>query len=164
MLRRRYGAPITWLPFDLHPEYPPEGVPRTDRHHRIAPAFEANGLAYNVRDTIPSSQLALRVTELARDRGLHDAVHARLMDAHWAEARDIGDVDELRTLAAEAGLDDIEPALTDESYAARIQVSTQQAQQIGINGIPAFLLDGKLLVLGAQPLDVFENALDRLGA
>ena len=48
---------------------------------------------------------ALRVTELARDRELHRAVHDRLMDAYWAEARNIGDPEELRVLAVEAGLD-----------------------------------------------------------
>ena len=48
---------------------------------------------------------ALRVTELARERGLHAAVHDRLMDAYWAEGRNIGDPAELRSLAVEAGLD-----------------------------------------------------------
>ena len=139
-------------------------MPRTERHERIRPAFEARGLAYNPPSTIPNTQLALRVTEYARDLGLHDTVHDRLMDAYWAEERDIGDVDVLRELAAEAGVDDIATALERESLATRIQVSTQQAQQIGINGIPAFLLDGRLLVLGAQPLEVFEKAFDTLAS
>jgi predicted DsbA family dithiol-disulfide isomerase len=134
-------------------------------HDRLRAAFAANGLAYNPPpEVVPNTQLALRVTEHARDLGLHDAVHDRLMDAYWAEGRNIGDVDDLRELAAEAGLDDIEPALANESLATRIQVSTQQAQQLGINGIPAFLLDGKLLVLGAQPLEVFQHAFDTLAA
>jgi predicted DsbA family dithiol-disulfide isomerase len=132
-------------------------------HERLKTSFAAHGLAYNPPpDVVPNTQLALRVTELARDRGLHDAVHDRLMDAYWAEGRDIGDVEELRTLAADAGLDDIQEALSDEAYGVRVQVSTQQAQQIGINGIPAFLLDSKLLVLGAQPPEVFEQAFARL--
>jgi predicted DsbA family dithiol-disulfide isomerase len=71
-------------------------------------------------------------------------------------------VDELRALAAEAGLDDIEPALADERYGERVRASTEQAHRIGITGIPAFLLDRQLLVLGAQPLSVFEDAFDRL--
>jgi predicted DsbA family dithiol-disulfide isomerase len=113
---------------------------------------------------VPNSQLALRVTELARDRGLHGAVHDRLMDAYWAEARDIGDVEVLRTLATEAGLDDVEQALAEDAFAARIAASTTQAQSIGINGIPAFLLDSRLLLLGAQPHEVFERAFAQLDA
>jgi predicted DsbA family dithiol-disulfide isomerase len=139
-------------------------VPRTERHERIRPAFEARGLAYDPPLTIPNTQRALRVTEYARDLGLHDAVHDRLMNAYWAEGRDIGDVDVLRELAAEAGVDDIREALSNDSYRVRVQVSTEQAQQIGINGIPAFLLDGRLLVLGAQPLEVFEKAFDTLAS
>lgn len=126
-------------------------------------SFERVGLAYAPNpDVVPNSKLALRVTELARDRGLHDAVHERLMQAYWTEGRNIGDVEELRALAAEAGLDDIEPALADDAYGDRIAASTGEAHSIGINGIPAFLLDGRLLVLGAQPEEVFERAFAQL--
>jgi len=132
-------------------------------HDRLKESFAANGLVYAPpADVVPNTQFALRVTELARDRELHEAVHDRLMDAYWAEGRNIGDVDELRTLAAEAGLDDIAPALDNDLYGARVQASTQQAHRHGINAIPAFVLDGTLLVLGAQHLEVFERAFDTL--
>jgi len=132
-------------------------------HDRLKQSFEANGLVYAPpEDVVPNTQLALRVTELARDRDLHEAVHDRLMDAYWAEGRDIGDARELRALAADAGLDDIEPALADDRYGERVLASTRQAHRHGINAIPAFVLDGELLVLGAQPLEVFEQAFDRL--
>lgn len=104
------------------------------------------------------------MTELARDRGLHEAMHDRLMDAYWAEARNIGDADVLRELAAEIGLGDVETALDGEgaTYADRVAASTEQAHSLGITGIPAFLLDRKLLVLGAQPDTVFEQAFSQL--
>jgi predicted DsbA family dithiol-disulfide isomerase len=106
---------------------------------------------------------ALRVTELARERGLHQAVHDRLMDAYWAEARNIGDPDELRALAVEAGLDatDVDDVLAGDAYRDHVLAWTAQAQSIGITGIPAFLLDRRLLVLGAQPHEVFERAWER---
>jgi len=121
--------------------------------------FGEEGLAYEPnREVVPNSRLALRVTELARDRGLHEPVHDRLMDAYWAEGRNIGDPDELRALAAEAGLDDVEAALAGETYVARIGASTAQAHSLGITGIPAFVIDSQLLVLGAQPREVFVRA------
>ncbi len=104
------------------------------------------------------------MTELARDRGLHEPVHSRLMDAYWAEARDIGDPETLRELAAEAGLEDADAAFEGDAYEARIEASTRQAASIGINGIPAFLLQERLLVLGAQPREVFERAFEQLDA
>jgi predicted DsbA family dithiol-disulfide isomerase len=88
------------------------------------------------------------------------------MDAYWSEATDIGDADELRRLAAEVGLDtdDVERVLADASaYLDVVEASTREAQSIGINAIPAFLLDRRLIVLGAQPLEVFEQAFAELG-
>ena len=115
---------------------------------------------------IPRTLDALRVTELARDRGLHDALHDRLMDAYWSEGTNVGDHGELRRLAVATGLDaaDVDEVLATDAYAERVQASTSEAQSIGINGIPAFLLDGRLLVLGAQPREVFERAFEQLGA
>ena len=105
------------------------------------------------------------MTELARDRGLHEEVHDRLMDAYWAEGEDIGDDDVLRRLATEAGLGaaEVDRVLAGDEYLARVEASTAEAQSIGIHGIPAFLLGGRLLVLGAQPQEAFERALEQLG-
>ncbi len=86
------------------------------------------------------------------------------MDAYWAEGRDIGDPEELRALAAEAGLEDAEAAFADETYLERVLGSTRQAQAIGVTGIPGFLLDRRLLVLGAQPDEVFEQAFAQLAS
>ena len=108
---------------------------------------------------------ALRVTELARERGLHAAVHDRLMDAYWTEGRNIGDPDELRGLAVEAGLDgaEVDDVLAGDAYRERVLGLTQQAVSMGITGVPGFLLDRRLLVLGAQPQEVFERAFSQLG-
>jgi protein disulfide-isomerase len=89
------------------------------------------------------------------------------MDAYWAESVDIGDADELRRLAAEVGLaeEDVEATLADrDSFLPRVLASTQQAQSIGISGIPGFLRDRRLLVLGAQPREVFRQAFAQLAA
>jgi predicted DsbA family dithiol-disulfide isomerase len=107
---------------------------------------------------------ALRLTELARDRDLHQPFHDLLMAAYWERGVDIGDRDELVALALEVGLDESEvvDVLETDHYRERVLASTQQAQSIGITGIPAFLLDRRQLILGAQPRDVFEQVLERL--
>jgi predicted DsbA family dithiol-disulfide isomerase len=127
--------------------------------------FAEEGLAYNPPpEVVPNTMRALRVTELARERGLHAAVHDRLMDAYWAEGRDIGDPDELRALAVEAGLDgeEVDELVAGDTYRDRVQGLTAQAVSIGITGVPGFLLDRRLLVLGAQPREVFERAFGQL--
>jgi predicted DsbA family dithiol-disulfide isomerase len=126
---------------------------------------EACGYAYNPPPgVVPNSHRALEVTELARDLGLHAVVHTRLMDAYWSEAADIGDAETLLTLAAEAGLDRDEAtaALADGRYRDRIAQSTREANLVGINAIPAFVLDNRLLLVGAYPHETFEHAFDQL--
>ena len=130
--------------------------------------FAAAGLPYDVPpDIVPNTRLALRLTELARERGLHEPFHDRLMEAYWEQATNLGEPDDLRRLAAEVGLDadDVERTIADpELYLDVVLDSTRQAQSVGITGIPAFLLDRKLLVLGAQPREVFERAFAQLAA
>src|SRR5207248_10738392 len=96
--------------------------------------------------------------------GVHTAVHDRLMDAYWAEGRNIGDPEELRALAVEAGLDggEVDEVLAGDVYRDRVHALTAQAVSIGITGVPGFLLDRRLLVLGAQPREVFEQAFEQL--
>jgi len=176
-VRREFDAEVTWLPFDLHPEYPPEGIPLEQLHRRygigvgeadpLRDRFAEAGLDYNRPETVPNTRLALRVTELARELGRHESFHDRLMDAYWSEATNIGDPEQLRRLAAEVGLDaqDVERTIADPSaYLDTVEGSTAQAQTIGINAIPAFVLDRRLLVLGAQPLEVFRRAFAQLAA
>jgi predicted DsbA family dithiol-disulfide isomerase len=127
--------------------------------------FEQAGLAYDRADIVPNTRLALRLTELAREHGLHEPFHDRLMQAYWEERANVGDPDELRRLAAEVGLSagDVERTIEDDdAYLDVVLDSTREAQSIGVNGIPAFLLDRRLLVLGAQPFEVFEQAFAQL--
>ena len=126
--------------------------------------FERSELRFNPPDVMPNSRAALRVTELARERGLHRPVHERLMAALWDEGRDLGEAGELAELAVEAGLDpaEVQDVITGDAYLDRVAASTAQAQALGITGIPAFLLDRRLLVLGAQPREVFEQAFAQL--
>jgi predicted DsbA family dithiol-disulfide isomerase len=172
-LERRFGAQVNWLPFDLHPEYPPEGLPRQELIERYGPGmtermrefFAARGLDYNPHaDVVPNTMSALRLTELARDLGLHRELHDRLMDAYWAEAQNIGDPEVLRTLSHEIGLpaDEVDDVLESDRYRDRVVDSTRQAVTVGANAVPAFVLDQRLLVLGAQPEDVFEQAFAQL--
>ena len=166
---------MIWLPFDLHPEYPPEGLPRQQLLERYGPGmtermqrfFAARGLEYNPHpDVVPNSLRALQLTELARDLGRQPEVHDRLMDAYWSGSRNIGDPEVLRQLAAEVGLPEVEveEVLAGDRYRDRVRESTRQAVSFGANAVPAFVLDRRLLVLGAQPEDVFEQAFAQLEA
>ena len=106
---------------------------------------------------------AHELLHLAKQHGLQDALNERLMRAYFIEGRHIGHVDELVTLAGEAGLDPVEAqaALDDGRYAAAVDADIAQAQAYGITGVPFFVIDGRLGVPGAQSPDVFASALEQ---
>ena len=159
-------------PFFLHPEFPREGVLRSEYVGRLGidaqdvtrRVIEGAGFRFGPPPRIPYSLPALAVTELARDRGLHEPVHTRLMHAYWSEGVDIGEAEALLAVVTEAGLERGEAAgaIEGDGYVERVLDSTRRAQAHGINAIPAFVLDDRLLVMGAQPHGIFEQAFEML--
>lgn len=133
---------------------------------RISSFFVERGLPPSnlPADIVPRSLTALRLGELAREHGVHTAFHDRLMDAYWAEGLDIGTPEVLRRLSETVGLpvEAVESVISSEIYANVVHSSTQNAISIGVTGVPGFLLDGRLLVVGAHENDVFEQAFGQL--
>lgn len=126
--------------------------------------IESAGLTFNPSASLPNTLHALQVTELARDRGLHGPVHTRLMHAYWSEGKDLGDDEVLLDLVEEAGLDrgEASEVIAEGRYSDRIVASTEEANRHGIYAIPAFVLGNRLLVMGAQPEELFEQAMAEL--
>jgi predicted DsbA family dithiol-disulfide isomerase len=127
--------------------------------------FDEAGLPYSREITrVSNSRRAQQLIELARDAGLHEALHLRIMDAYWHRARDIGDPEVLREEAAAAGLDaaEVEDVLAGDRYLDRLEAQTRALHDVGGGGVPAWVIDDRVLVPGAQPHDVFERVIERL--
>ena len=128
--------------------------------------FDQEGLPHaETLDKVPNSRRALMLAELGRERGAFDALHGRLFDAYWARGRDIGDQAVLIEEGAAVGLeeDDVVAAIGNQSYLERVEEETQTAIKLGAGGVPAWVIDRRLLVPGAQPEEVFEKVFERLG-
>jgi predicted DsbA family dithiol-disulfide isomerase len=128
--------------------------------------FKQAGLPYaEDLQKVPNSRRSLMLAELARERGAFNAVHERLFDAYWARGRDIGDERVLIEEGTGAGLDEgeIVDALRDGRYLQLIEEQTRAALQLGAGGVPAWVIDQRVLVPGAQPHQVFAQVLERLG-
>ena len=128
--------------------------------------FDAVGLPFaGTIDKVPNSHGALMLGELARDRGALATLHPRLFDAYWGQGRDIGDESVLIEEGMAVGLpeEEIRAVLQDQRYLPRIEGSTRNAIEIGAGGVPAWAIDQQVLVPGAQPHEVFEQVLGRLG-
>ena len=164
---------MTWLPYELHPEAPVEGIPRETyfrgarfeqmRSHLETIAAEV-GLTMKQRDVIINSRRALGAAEFAREHGKFDAMHLALLKAHWEGTSRLENVDDLVRLGTEVGLDatELRAAIDEDRYAAVIDDNRIEAESLGINAIPAHIFGRRYLVLGAQPYEAFKQVIDRL--
>ena len=163
------------MPFDLHPEYPPEGIPRSElierygseHMERVAAMFAESGLPYVPNpERVPNTRLALELGEAARARGLHTEYHDAVMEAMWDEGRDVADPAVLQTIGVECGLseEEIAEALEGRRYREAVDLSTREARMAGIDAVPAFVFGERYLVLGAQPHEALEQVIAALEA
>jgi predicted DsbA family dithiol-disulfide isomerase len=106
---------------------------------------------------------AHRLLHLAHERGVQDAMKERLMRAYLTEGKAIGEPEVLRELAGEVGLDDAEVGelFDSDRYAAEVRQDEAIARELGITGVPFFVLAGRMGVSGAQPASVLLGALER---
>ena len=144
-----------------------KGLPReqaAQMQAQVAAIAAEDGLHYDFGSQRPANtRMAHQVLHLAKHDGLdvQAAMKERLLAAHFVEGRHIGREDELVDLAVEVGLDRDETlaALADQRYAAAVDADIAQARQLGINGVPFFVLDGRYGISGAQPSELFTQAL-----
>lgn len=170
----QFDVAVTWWPFELHPETPPEGrdlseyIARRDPRageHLKAYAAEA-GITLASNRWLANSHRALELAEFARDRGRFDQVHGALFRACFEEARNIGDMTVLADIATAAGLDAEE--LRFETivgrYAGLVDETTAIARQKGATSTPTMIFDDRFVLTGAQDPNVYADVLQRLGA
>ena len=164
---------VAWVPFELHPEAPVEGIPREayfgrarseQMHDHLQSVAAEVGLTMESRDVIINSRRALGAAEFARGKGRFDEMHHALFKAHWERTAKLEDVEDLVRLGEGIGLEPVELRMAIEGgrYEPVIDESRREAESVGINAIPAHVFGGRYLVVGAQPLEIFQRVLDRL--
>jgi predicted DsbA family dithiol-disulfide isomerase len=172
---------LTWLPFELNPDMPAEGITRAEYRMRKFGAERAIELDRNMTETghevgidfafdrmqrTPSTKLAHRLIWEAGRQGRQNEIVNRLFRAYFEEAQDIGEATVLTKLAGEAGLDaaGVAQALdSTESLDAGVELA-EQGRAMGIQGVPFFILLGKYGVSGAQPPEFWHEALPKIAA
>lgn len=120
------------------------------------------GLDYNMDATVPANTYnAHRLTHLAAKHGLQDAAEERLFQAYFMEGKNIQDGETLVQLGKDIGLaeDVIRSMLDSDAFQTDVRRDIAEAQQIGVRGVPFFVIDRKYAVSGAQPSELFLQAL-----
>ena len=109
---------------------------------------------------------AHRLLHLGRARGLGAAVKERLMRAYFTEGELMSDLDTLRRLGVEAGLDDdeVSAVLSADTYGEDVRTEEETAYELGCSGVPFMVVDRAYAINGAQPADRILKVLQTAAA
>ena len=137
----------------------PEDISRMMQHLRSMGA--QFGITFADRPVLANSRLALQAAEFARDKGKFQPFHIALFAAYFSHGLDIGDLDVLKQIGRDAGLD-VEAmvhAVQSGKYLPELAKAQKEASRLGVTGVPTFFIGEKKSVVGAQPLDVFRKVI-----
>ncbi len=172
-LKKEYNIEIDWRPYYLRPDTPPEGMELPEyiqrarangSEERLRGMAELHGLQFKSVERILNTRLAHEATEYAREKGRGNEFHHIVFRKVYGEGQDISKWDVLRSAAEEAGLDaeDMQSVVESGKYTAEVAGQVQWAQQIGVTGVPTYVINDKYAIVGAQPYQAFKNALAQI--
>ncbi len=112
---------------------------------------------------IPYTRPAMELGEYAKEQGCFDAYHKLALRTYWEEGKNLGDAQVLQELGEASGLEPegLRRMLKERRYADAVEEAITFARQVGIQGIPAYIID-RYLVVGAQPYPIFEQVAERV--
>jgi len=168
---------VRFRPYSLDPTVPPEGEDREAyivrkfgsvkaldaAHERLELFGSEAGIAYHF-DRItraPNTLNAHRVVRWATEAGKGAEMVDRLFAAYFSEGRDVGDHGVLGELAGEVGLDGaaITARLGTDDDKDSVKAEIDEAYQIGVTGVPTYILGGRFGVVGAQSVEALTDAI-----
>lgn len=171
---------IEWRPFQLAPDTPAEGVDRklyyqrkfgdtaqlAEMRRHLKNRGEALGIDFDFEsDCLIANTLdAHRLIRWAGPAGYQDIVVEALMEQYFEKAAFLGDKTLLCDIAESAGMEraSVAELLATDRDAALVRQDIQQANHMGVSGVPFFIFDGKAAISGAQSSEIFVQIFDRL--
>lgn len=169
---------LRWAPFELHPAIPKQGI-RLDDYLKtvfgdpgagrrfmaeLAESGEREGIRFHFDrvKSVPNTLDAHRLVLLAEEQGRQPVVVDQLFRGFFEEGMDIGDPGVLAEVAEEAGLngDAVRAYLAGPDGTDEVRSRASAARAAGLTGVPAFIFNGEVAVLGVQSPDVYLAAVD----
>jgi len=133
-------------------------------HSQLTETAKEVGLTYNFDQAIPANTFnAHRLTHLAAEHGLQDKAEERLFRAYFTDGKNIDDDETLIELGMEIGLpeNEIRDMLQSNLSADEVRKDKEAARQVGVQGVPFFVFNGKYSISGAQPTELFLATLQK---
>lgn len=172
---------VHWHSFELDPSHPKGqrrpvqetlaekiGAPVAqirEMTRQVTAMAAEEGLTYALDRAVSVNTFdAHRLNQFASQHGLGGHMHERLMKAHLCEGEVLDDLDTLLRLGVETGLPEEETrqVLHSTRYTDQVNADLHQARRLGITGVPFFVLNNTHAISGAQPLEVFTQALTQV--
>jgi len=174
-------ATLGWLPYQLSPETPREGRDRVAHYESIFGAERARVIMEQMTDTARGEGLDFQLKPGARSPNTLRAhallyraaghpqadqslVAEQLFAAHHEACEDIGDLEVLARIAGDAGMDAVieRDRLASGADEPAVQALIKQVQELGVNGVPFFIINDRYAFSGAQPSEAVTDLLDRV--
>lgn len=170
---------IGWRPFQLNPDMPKEGADRKSYleakfggperakgiYARVAAEGANEGIAFDFEriKRTPNTLAAHSLLRWALETGVQYDLKERLFQAYFLHGRDIGNHDVLADLAGLSGMDAalVKQQLDQGLDADTIQAEDQMAREMGITGVPFFIVERRFGLVGAQPADALLQVIDK---
>jgi predicted DsbA family dithiol-disulfide isomerase len=170
---------VRWRSFQLNPDQPRGARTTHDAYlrekvggsleqvqalnARVTALAAAEGLEYHFeRYQVINTFDAHRVAHLGQVHGLGEPIQERFLRAQLVEGEVLDDPDTLARLSEEVGVpgDEVRAVLATDRYAAEVAADIREAREIGVTGVPFFVLDRRYGISGAQPAELFLQALE----
>lgn len=133
-------------------------------HAYVTDMAAKSGLQYNFDIAIPANSFnAHRFLHFAKHHGKQGEAEEKLFSAYFTEGKNIDDATTIMAIAAELGLDPSALALAmgSDAFVQDVIADVQEAQQIGVRGVPFFVFNRKYAISGAQESDAFLQTLEK---
>lgn len=169
LLKDEFEVNVRWLPFQLNPDLPPEGMPRAEYRKakfgslerskqmdaRVIAEGKGEGIdfAFDRMETQPNTRQAHRLIGFAQEQGLGNQVVNALFTAHFEQGRNIGDPKVLAEIAAQCGM---------QGWPEKAQDVSQledEVRELGISGVPTFIFERRHGISGAYPAEQLAEAM-----
>lgn len=169
-------AEVSWLPYELNPDMPAEGMARADYRTRKFGAERSAELdaqmqergadegvtfAFDKMTRTPNTRRAHALIAKAGEMGLANAMAEELFRAYFEDGADVGDTEILVSSATSVGMDEAtaRAIIDDEAIKQEVAALEARATQMGVSGVPFFIIEEKFAVSGAQPSESWKQVL-----
>jgi predicted DsbA family dithiol-disulfide isomerase len=172
---------ITWKSFQLAPDMKTDTSISIDEYLAIHKGFsiekaremntyvtqiaKQEGLSFNFdRSIVANTLLAHQMLHFAHTVGKQEVTKERLLKAYFTDGKNIDDKQTLLELATEIGLDidKLNLALNMNDFVDEVKADIDEAQQLGVRGVPFFVFNRSHAISGAQPVEVFVETIQQV--